>query len=76
MPIYEYRCADCGSKFEKLIRRSEDVETLACPSCGQQHLNQELSTFSARANGAAKSPEMPSCASAGRCPNAGMCGMG
>ena len=21
MPIYEYLCADCGNKFEKLIRR-------------------------------------------------------
>ena len=22
MPIYEYRCEDCGTKFEKLVRRS------------------------------------------------------
>jgi putative FmdB family regulatory protein len=78
MPIYEYLCEDCGSKFEKLIRRQADTESLACPACGQSHLNQELSTFSARANGAAsgsnRSAEMPSCPS-GRCGNPGMCGM-
>jgi putative FmdB family regulatory protein len=74
MPIYEYRCADCGNQFEKLIRRSEDAETLTCPSCGQAHLNQQLSTFAPQM-GATKSAPMPSCGQAGRCPNAGMCGM-
>ena len=75
MPIYEYLCADCGTKFEKLIRRPADVDSLVCPSCGLQRLQQELSTFSARAGGSLKGAEPPSCASAGRCPNAGICGM-
>jgi putative FmdB family regulatory protein len=74
MPIYEYLCADCGNKFEKLVRRSADADSLECPSCGQKHLQQELSTFSARANGASKSADMPSCPG-GRCGNPGMCGM-
>ena len=51
MPIYEYRCQDCGTKFEKLVRRSSDVPELECPSCGKKHLEQELSTFAAHANG-------------------------
>jgi putative FmdB family regulatory protein len=71
MPIYEYRCEDCGTKFEKLIRRSSDQPE--CPSCGQQHLAQEHSTFAAHAGGS-KSAEMPACPS-GRCSNPGMCGM-
>ena len=74
MPIFEYLCADCGNKFEKLVRRSEEVDSLACPSCGQKHLQQELSTFAPHANGVSKSPEMPSCPG-GRCGNPGMCGM-
>ena len=74
MPIYEYRCQDCGTKFEKLVRRSTDAATLEGPSCGKQHLQQELSTFAAHANGAPKSESMPSCPS-GRCMNPGMCGM-
>lgn len=72
MPIFEYRCADCGTSFEKLVRRSGDE--VACPSCGEKHLKQELSTFSAHANGAAKAPQMPSCPG-GMCKTPGLCGM-
>ena len=74
MPIFEYRCEDCGSKFEKLVRRSDEAAELACPSCGQKHLQQELSTFATHANGGSKSADMPACPS-GRCMNPGMCGM-
>jgi len=74
MPIYEYLCQDCGTKFEKLVRRADSAET-ACPSCGQKHLKQEYSTFAAHASGASKPAEMPSCPSGGQCSNPGMCGM-
>jgi putative FmdB family regulatory protein len=71
MPIYEYRCEDCGTKFEKLVRRTSDVPEIGCPSCGEKHLQQEHSTFAAPGS---KSAEMPSCPS-GRCSNPGLCGM-
>lgn len=66
MPIYEYLCDDCGTRFEKLVRTS-DTGALLCPKCGEQHLTQQLSTFSAHANGRSE-PAM----SGGGCP-AGMC---
>ena len=72
MPIYEYKCADCGTKFEKLVRNG-NAAGLVCPSCGKEHLQQEFSTFSAHA-GSAKSNEMPVCPSGGCCGNPGMCG--
>jgi putative FmdB family regulatory protein len=72
MPIYEYKCQDCGTKFEKLVRNGSAIG-LECPSCGQQHLQQEFSTFAARAAGP-KASEGPVCPS-GRCSNPGMCGM-
>jgi putative FmdB family regulatory protein len=74
MPIYEYLCQDCGTKFEKLVRRSAEVSELVCPSCGQTRLQQEFSTFAARTNGAPKSDAAPQCPS-GQCSNPGMCGM-
>jgi len=74
MPIYEYLCQDCGTKFEKLVRRSADASETQCPSCGQKRLQQEFSTFSAHANGAPKSADAPSCPG-GQCSNPGMCGM-
>ncbi len=72
MPIYEYKCQDCGSQFEKLLRNSDETG-VECPSCGQNHLRRELSTFAARAAGP-KQAEGPVCPS-GRCSNPGMCGM-
>jgi putative FmdB family regulatory protein len=74
MPIYEYKCQDCGTKFEKLVRRSEGSE-LVCPSCGQKHLEQELSTFAAHSGGSSPTPDAPMCPSGGPCSNPGMCGM-
>ena len=74
MPIYEYKCQDCGTKFEKLLRRSAEATELDCPACGQKHLTQEFSTFAARANGAAThSSDAPVCPS-GMCSNPGFCG--
>jgi putative FmdB family regulatory protein len=72
MPIYEYRCEDCGTRFEKLVRGGTEVE---CPQCGQKRLKQELSTFAAHASSGAKpSGQPPMCPSGGPC-NPGMCGM-
>jgi putative FmdB family regulatory protein len=72
MPIFEYKCEDCGSKFEKLVRRSDTADVL-CPSCGKDHLEQQYSSFAAHANGAPKEMSMPSCPS-GMCQNPGFCG--
>jgi putative FmdB family regulatory protein len=70
MPIFEYKCEDCGTKFEKLVRNGASVE---CPSCGQDHLKQEYSTFAAHANGTSQEASMPACPS-GMCSNPGLCG--
>lgn len=72
MPIYEYACGDCGTKFEKLVRRSTEVEDVRCPSCGQNHLDLQYSTFAARGG---KSSESVSTCGEGMCGH-GMCGAG
>jgi len=33
MPLYEYRCDDCGHRFEKIVKFS-DPPLEVCPSCG------------------------------------------
>jgi putative FmdB family regulatory protein len=73
MPIYEYKCDTCETKFEKLIRRQAEELELSCPSCGERHLSQQYSTFAARA-GSSPSADAPQCPS-GMCSNPGMCGM-
>ena len=70
MPIFEYQCDDCGTKFEKLVRRDEKV---LCPDCGESHLTAQFSTFAARANGKSSAEEMPSCPG-GMCRTPDLCG--
>jgi len=42
MPIFEYRCQDCGNKFEAILLGKQEPE---CPKCHTQNLQKELSTF-------------------------------
>ncbi|GHT90633.1 hypothetical protein AGMMS49545_04670 [Betaproteobacteria bacterium] len=42
MPIYEYRCADCGFQKEHLQKLSDPV-LRACPQCGAQSYKKLLS---------------------------------
>ncbi len=77
MPIFEYQCDDCGTRFEKLLRRAGETAGIACPSCGEAHLSECLSTFAAHANssrspGACSADAMPSCGS-GMCGSPGFC---
>jgi len=75
MPIFEYSCDDCGTKFEKLVRRSAEADSVACPSCGQAHLTTEYSTFAARAAGVAKETRPSAGGCGGGMCQGGMCGM-
>jgi putative FmdB family regulatory protein len=74
MPIFEYACKDCGTNFEKLVRNGVEV---ACPNCGHDHLEQQYSTFAARAEGSSEgssqAQQQMSCPG-GMCGNPGMCG--
>jgi putative FmdB family regulatory protein len=36
MPIYVFRCDECGEKFERLQKLS-DPDPDVCPNCGKQH---------------------------------------
>jgi len=43
MPIYDFRCQECGEVSEFLVPSSADGRTLACPSCGSQNLEKLIS---------------------------------
>jgi len=42
MPIYEYRCGECGQEHEVLQKVSEPPLT-ECPACGKPALKKQLS---------------------------------
>lgn len=79
MPIFEYACDDCGTKFEKLVRRRAEADAVECPSCGHNHLTTQYSTFAARAGKAKSTPQPAAGCGSGMCGadfcQGGMCGM-
>jgi putative FmdB family regulatory protein len=44
MPIYEFRCEECGAEFEELVKAGG--KATVCPSCGSNRVKR---TFSAQA---------------------------
>jgi putative FmdB family regulatory protein len=50
MPIYEYRCADCGHEFEQLQKIS-DAALVDCPACGKPVLQKLVSAAGFRLKG-------------------------
>ncbi len=43
MPIYEYECMDCGTKFEQLVLSS--TEKVRCSKCDSTEVQKKLSAF-------------------------------
>jgi putative FmdB family regulatory protein len=44
MPIYDYRCCQCGEVSEVFLR-SPEGEPGKCTSCGSENLEKEISAF-------------------------------
>jgi putative FmdB family regulatory protein len=56
MPIYEYKCENCGHEFEEMLHFSErDVPiNTPCPfptCCGKVHLKMSLGSFQLKGDG-------------------------
>lgn len=49
MPIYEYRCKNCGNEFEMLRGINQSDGEIECEMCGQKQAQKLFSTFAASA---------------------------
>jgi putative FmdB family regulatory protein len=50
VPIYEYRCEECGKRSSALLT-SYSSDDPACPHCGKRALHRLVSTFATRSSG-------------------------
>ena len=69
MPIFEYKCPQCGFINEVLVK-SSDSKPPTCPQCGHKKTEKQFSSFSA----VVKEPAPPvsncqTCPNSGGCPN-------
>ena len=79
MPIFEYKCKKCNSKFEVLHKSSLNQEEVSCPNCQSKESQKLLSSFSASGFSSSSSGcESGSCgvqpSYGGGC-SSGMCGI-
>src|SRR5262245_7441509 len=76
MPLYEYRCRDCGKAFEQFVSGTAPP---ACPACEGENLQKLLSVFAVSSSGGSResAPDSPSggCGSCGDPRGPGACSM-
>ncbi|MBC7233788.1 MAG: zinc ribbon domain-containing protein [Chloroflexi bacterium] len=65
MPIYEYRCNECGEKFEKWLRSMSATEDVRCPRCGSRRVAKAISLFGKSGSAASAAASDASCAPTG-----------
>jgi putative FmdB family regulatory protein len=45
MPLFEFQCAECGTGFEKFVKKREEAGHVVCPACNSNAVHEVLSTF-------------------------------
>jgi len=45
MPIFEFRCGDCGATFEKLTKADWKKEAITCTGCEGKNIIKLVSSF-------------------------------
>ncbi len=51
MPVYEYRCSECNTKFDIFHKSSENKEEVICPKCSSKESKKVFSSFSSSIDG-------------------------
>jgi putative FmdB family regulatory protein len=51
MPIFEFLCQECGTPFEELLRSSDAIDEVICPSCSSRQVTKLISTFAPQVSG-------------------------
>jgi len=46
MPIYEFKCEDCGKEFEKFVVSFSQINSVKCPECGSDNVRKKVSACS------------------------------
>lgn len=66
MPIYEYRCPSCDTRFEKLRPMREAESPTDCPRCGAVIAKKEYSVCCASVSGGGSGEAQAGCGGRGR----------
>jgi putative FmdB family regulatory protein len=73
MPIYEYRCEQCGAQFEELTSPA-DAAQVRCRQCSGRRVTRLLSAFAVGSGEPVRPVEAGPCGGCGAAQR-GMCGV-
>ncbi|HOJ76728.1 MAG TPA: zinc ribbon domain-containing protein [Bacillota bacterium] len=73
MPIYEYRCQDCGMTVELLQKMGATEAGVACPNCNSTQLKKLISAHAVTKSGAVQNNNSV-CERAPICGSSSCCG--
>ena len=73
MPIYDYRCADCGSTYDVFHKVREVEEDIVCPQCSSTEHVRLISAPSVSVKHGSMAEPLPPCGDASCC--GGSCGL-
>ena len=74
MPIYEFKCNNCGNLFEELCPMGSQGEGVKCPVCESEDVTKQFSSFASQVKGSSSSSSASSCPTCSTC-STGMCGL-
>lgn len=68
MPIYEFKCEDCGEEFEVFLKNKEEISKAECKRCGSKNLKRLMSIVSAIISESSSKAEKPRITESHSCP--------
>lgn len=68
MPIYEFKCKDCGEEFEVYLKNREETLNLVCKVCKSKNLERLMSIAHALVSSSEGSSEKPQISEQHSCP--------
>jgi len=71
MPIYEYKCRECGNEFEELVFSRDELPP--CSECGSRKVEKLMSACAVQTEGSGQGamPDLGSMAGGGGCGSGG-----
>ncbi|HCA81407.1 MAG TPA: FmdB family transcriptional regulator [Bacteroidetes bacterium] len=69
MPVFDYRCSDCGTTYDVYHKVKEITEDVICTHCGSPKHKKLMSAATVTMGSKSESPSCtgPSCESGGGC---------
>lgn len=67
MPVYDYKCNDCGNKYDIYFKVRENKEEIECPSCKSKSAKKLMTSASISGFSSGISNYEPPSGSGGSC---------